>query len=750
MFIGLILGVERLLARFAFPSLIPAGTDPSSLWAFPTLAVPVLASFLGFYLATVGIVVGNSYSKASAGVRRLLLIDEGLKRHLWWLGVAIGYGLVLVLLRSLGVTFGYMTLIAYALVVALGGWAFMQLAFGAFNLFDPALLSKDPLLRLSRSIDNFNSDALLGNDALLNRWARDANASIQNIAELIDLAGERKQRSRESLVCVTKFLMNAVRSYTAKKHLLSLTGGWFLRRLTYQRWEEASEWEIQPALQTSTPLLPEEEPVTDWLEQQAARVASAAFKVCIEANDGNSAIRITKSAADTARVLAECSLIDEALSFASTFHKECSTLRPSSEEVAHIWAANPFSIFMGLLVGWRKGVLSWPSNICETVETTKWRDTKTNTVQIRGPSRLRRDGQRLLDQIQAEQAISGCRVTPDWYLRSELAISGLTALGDFAKELPHALDQYFPNESNAKDAPQIRAVAGLQALQTLRKCQLVIDALSEAKTGLEALVRGNSPTAPTEFESLRTHIQSRFNESLGLLAETLRDLPMDSSGSSPDFSGRIFSTLVHHIEQAVASGDAELVKRAFPSILPSAASRFDHLVATHETPGWLPGPRVYAPIVDVLELSGLALLYEALRGDNSAEPVRTAWRDWIQEANPHEVRAKQVLNILDTVASSIPLVGMTRLEWIDRLSDQVIEAGYAFPRYPFRNEPAKNAPRLIRILGVSDRRDMPAVNPRAIFAAEVVAPLSGESDSQLRSRHGLDAYYAETTSGPNE
>ena len=713
------------------------------MWNFPTLAVPVLAGFLGFYLATVGIVVGNSYSKASQRVRNLLLKDEKSRLYLKLVGMAIGYGLALVLLRSLGFSFGYLTLIIYAVSVASGGWAFVQLAFGSFNLFDPALLSKDLLLQLYRSINNFDSGGLLASDIALEHSARDANESLQTLAELIGMIGERKPREHRSLVAVTNLLLGSVQSYAGKKHLLSPTSGWFLRRMTYQRWAEASELETAMALGTSTSLPHKIEPVMDWLERESAEVASAAFKVCIDGNDGDSALQITDSVAATARVMARHSLIDEALSFTRVFHDRCSTIQPS-EEVAHVWAENSLSVLIELLLGWRKAVLSWYSEIRQTVETTKWDNRKTNNVKIRLPIRVRHRGQRLLHQIQAEHAISGCRLTPDWYLRSELAIDGLVALREFSTQLSDVLDQYFPDNTDTSNDPRIVAIAGLQALQTLRKCEVVIEALFEAKTSLLSLVKGNSVAEPVEFEDLRQQVLARSSPILQQLGEALPYLRPDNAKSSPDFFGQILSTLIHHSEQAIASGDTDLVIRVFRPVLPSSVTRFEYLASIYRPPTWQPGPRIFNPIIDLLELSGLALVYEALREDQSADPVRATWQDWIHEGGASTVRAKWALDILDTFSSGLPIISLTRSEWKKRLSARVIEAGYATQRYPFRRRPAVDAPRIVKILGVSSGAGTPTVTPRAIFAGEFIAPLAGESERQLRNRSGLRDYYAAT------
>ena len=72
-----------------------------------------------------------------------------------------------------------------------------------------------------------------------------------------------------------------------------------------------------------------------------------------------------------------------------------------------------------------------------------------------------------------------------------------------------------------------------------------------------------------------------------------------------------------------------------------------------------------------------------------------------------------------------------------------MDYGYALPEfYPFEEEPRhRDTPPLIEMLGVSERGMSMFLKPRAIFAAEVIGPLSGESQGVLRSRRALRRYY---------
>ena len=82
-------------------------------------------------------------------------------------------------------------MIGYSLLVAFSGWAFVHLALGAFNLFDPVALGREPLLALYKAIDQLESRGLSKNEAVVRVASQEANKALFVLAELIDLTGSR-------------------------------------------------------------------------------------------------------------------------------------------------------------------------------------------------------------------------------------------------------------------------------------------------------------------------------------------------------------------------------------------------------------------------------------------------------------------------------------------------------------------------------------------------------------------------------
>lgn len=740
-----ILGVEAGIAQWSASWLIPSGANPPPLSAFPTLAVQVSASLLGFYLASVGIVLGTSYHDAPIGLRSLVLRNPRTQLQLKTIGAAIAAGLALVLLQSLGVQYGYVTVLTYVALVLLGGWAFIQLAFGAFDLFDPVSLAGEPLAALQRAFTRIGSRGLAGDEAVLRAAARQTDRTLRVLAELIKWKRRRDSESPEDMALLVELLLQQVRSYARRKHLLAPTSAWFVRQPTYPRWVETGYSATSIALQTSTPLEARMEPANDWLERRSAEVVAEALEACVVADARDAALTITRAVALTAQGLAESSRLDDALVLSGVVRDRC-WASGVENKTAFAVAAEPPAIMTSLLVGWLKALESWRDEIHAAVATTRWDRSNTETVAIRGPAAVGAAAQRLLREVQAELEIEGRRVTPDFYVEFALAGEFFSVLRAFTQEFPGRLTEYLTGPGAPQSSPALEAMIGTQALQTLTKADLVVQAIPRVVDDLSALRGGRDPLPREELGELAQGIQTARSAVLERVANALPHLQPEQATSEPDLFGEAWFHLVHQAAEAIASGDSDLVGRVVSQIIAGTYILHDHVVSTYRPPTYQFTPGHLDPMIDTLELSGLALVYEVLRGDGSAGPVREAWTARLEASGQSEHSARRLLDLLDVATSRFPLQmaprSAARSEWSHALARRIVEEGYARPAYfPFDDPPPWNAPPLIKMLGVEESMPRLSLDPRAIFAAEVLGPLSGETEEDLRSRPGLKHYF---------
>ena len=741
--VAIVLVIEQKLFHDAGIGLMPTGDPRPPLGAFPALTVQVLAAFLGFYLATIGIVLGNAYHEVSAAVRSLILMSTRTRLYLSSIGLSIGAGLLLVLLESFGLlSFGYLTAGVYVLLVGFGSWAFVQLVRGAFGLMNPVVLAEEPLEALDRAVNRLDAKGLLQDDAVLSAVANDASSALQILAELVSLTKDRPSVNRRSLAAMIDWLLFIVRNYARKKHQLTPTSGWFIREPAYPRWVEAPYSATSIALKTSTPLIAQIEPVPDWLEKRAAKLVSAAIEACAEANDADEARRMIRSSGQTARTYARCYRIDEAIAFAEIVRDGCWNLASRTEAASSIAAESPF-LLTDVFLGWRTAIVDWHEEINRTVNRTNWDRRTTREVSIRGPGRVWTAAQRLIEEIHAEHAIEGRRVTPDWFLRSALATECVIALREFAERMPVLLESYGRHPSLQGLSPPFRAATASQALQMLSKADQVSLAMTQELERINGLAKAAEIGPAPEIEKLPTAISDLRAVVLQEIANSLVGMQPDQSKSGPDHFGEAFFTLMHHLAQAIEAGETALIEKTFPQLIQAGMVMHDHIMSTYRPPTFTQSPALLNTLIDLFELSGLALAYDALRNDQSADFVRTVWTSRIQNTPCPTKAAKCILDIVDISSAGLH-TSVRRHEWVMCLSQQIVAAGYARPEYiGFGDPPEWNAPPLIKILGVSEHMPSISLDLHVIFAANIIGPLSGETDEHLRDRRGLKRFFSE-------
>ena len=125
---------------------------------------------------------------------------------------------------------------------------------------------------------------------------------------------------------------------------------------------------------------------------------------------------------------------------------------------------------------------------------------------------------------------------------------------------------------------------------------------------------GNDPQETEEFEGISDLVKKNRSEVLQRIAEALVHLRPNQAKSEPDLFGEALFTLIHHTEEAIATGDVALVKDVFPKVLFASLSLQDHVLSTYQPPTYEVNSTIMDPTVDILELSGLAMIYAAHSG----------------------------------------------------------------------------------------------------------------------------------------
>ena len=462
---------------------------------------------------------------------------------------------------------------------------------------------------------------------------------------------------------------------------------------------------------------------------------------------GMESSRIAAETAATARTLARCHLLDDSIAFAEAIRDHCWRIQKENAAADLVVSLPPF-ILADLLLGWRDALSHLQREIRDAVSATGWDRKSTKVVRIRGTRRVWLTAQRLLQEVRSEQEISGSRETPLWYLELALAEASILSLREFFGRLPNLLDNFIA-DAIVQPSTVAKVTAGSMGLQALSKADMIIDELPKTLDELQILRLENPPIDTEELEGLSEGIEAVRSKVLGHLAGIVTELVPERSQSEPDHFGEVFFTLVYYTELAIANGDVRRVETLFRGVLESTLTLQRYIMRTYLPPTYQFNQAQFDPIIDLLELSGLAVIYGQLREDGSEAPVIEAWGRYIRGSEKPASLAASILSILETVDSNfsfgISQRDIARTGWYRRLEKAIVDAGHAVPDYfPFEPHQTWTAPPLIKMLRVS--RSLPHVSlvfPRAIFAAQFIGPLSGIAEEELRAYRSLDHYFEE-------
>ena len=741
--IGPILYLESQLLPGIAPGVVEANESIAGFAEFRNLAVQVLAALVGFYLATVGIVLGNAYQDESTSVRSVILANRDSRFYLQLLGWTIGAGAALAFIEAFGiVNAGVISTSFFGLFVALSGLAFARLANGAFQLMDPSFLSIEPLRTLDDSLSRLRKLPLPDDDEVLRANSLDARKAIDLLTEIAELAVERKSAGRSSLRQVVNALLSRLRQYSARKHLMAPTSGWFIDSPVYPSWFEAADLKRSRALESHLPLPPSFEPETDWFEKGIAKVAAIGIRACIVADDTKNARGIMANCIASARSLATGCRVEDALSFCRVLSDEIGEIDELNKTAGVIRVETP-TLLHQAFAGWREAIELWPAEVKDAVARTNWDDSKTRLVHIKGTTRVWVAAQQLLKEVQAEHAVEGRRISPDWYLEYCLALECVLSLREFSSQFSEIVRGYMEFGAQESFSKETRAAFALQTIRMLQQVRLLAESIPRVVQELDRSLDGHVDMESPETAGLIASTTTLRRTAVTELSKLIVELEPTHSDSKPDLFGESIYTLLHCLEQEISTGQTELDPHWIRRLLAASWSFQTFVASKYQPPTFKSTPAVWDPMLDVLELSGLALIYEAIRNDQSAEPVRSAWKAWADaQKSPHDfVRA--VLDILDAASSWLMPMSIRRTGWEERMVSSIDKAGMARPaRFGIEGREERwNAPKIVKLLDISPSYRHVLIKPHALFAGIALAELGSEPEHQLRKRPGLRLFF---------
>lgn len=652
-----------------------APTSPIATDLFAALA-GFSGLFIGFYFTALGFVVQSVYTAGSRELRRTILrgrLEVSYVQYVVFLGVL---SLVHLGMESLGAATGPISVGATALAGAVALVGAGGLMTSGLRFLDPAVLAAEAtseFIRVYARVDDREPTGSVSRDA-----QRRCQAVVNVFPELVAKIHPGADPSTAASALVL------LRVYWATKGIRSWDSGWWPPEVQRPDWFRASSGEITVALKTGTQLGEKSAPDLLWVERVITRALCDTLRQMLMAGDSLEAAQLIASTGVAVneggqRLLVEESVLladgitDTLIDFVRETDGDGRSERVGGARMLDVWDAHG-SLLVQLLIGVRDGWGAFAPRLRSQAETVP-RDTLDGAESLAVPLRSQERLADLVGRLRFESTVEGRADTPVWYWLDFMAPFLLRSLHRDL-EVTEALVDRNQGEVRpllgAGSAPLVAASAARRTLEVRQKWETCREAMDGADVAVRAFDRSKDfELLASPFDGAASRAaRERTEDALWALDEMPRLVSGVGDPAAEELLGHTYTLLMHRCVEAVVSADLDTFTDLF--------SRTFWLGAMLD--GTVPFQRAgmreldqallaAQPALDLMALSGVALIRDDASGSGFWEPVRHEWNRLLAAEGDGRQRVERLLSFADGAVGTYG-VGpryLVRTGWIQEM-----------------------------------------------------------------------------------
>lgn len=640
--------IPELLVRvvgISFPGWLPLGRRVTGLEGFVAVVVTVGGTLLGLYFAAIGIVVSSVFAEAPDSLRTLFLRDRANQLYVRSISLLVLSGIVLLSLGLIDYKLHVVTLVLLALVGLFAVFSLLRAGRHAFNFFNPASLAY-PLTRdFGVVIKRASKGGLRWRDpsfqAAYQRQAEEFLTTYHSLAEFILKRGPDESRLGQLANGLLVFWLD----YSEQKAQIPTESHWFQRVLEHHDWLIADETAVSMALETGTGIAPKEIPDHLWVERHLVETVAILMDELLTQDDLRGAANIAERLSSILETLSSLTQVDEAFLL----------WRQLSESIWQCLGSRELGLETAPLPPQKSGALAL-ADVCGTslvrllIGLASWSE-QLNAESFRGyidkslrgnetiyaakaPASLLRLFERLRQGLVFETIAEGSIVSPNWYLHhlpareviQFLDKSVEVILKEVEKEVHGQASKMMNREGGTLSSLLVRR--GLEACSKMNAHlpeidKVIGDVANLRRTSDEFWPQDKFGRHSVRVKGLEQQLIAILTDLIPILSSRPRD------ASVPDFFGHAYVVVHASAFEDLLAGRTDSFKSKFPKLFDAALTGFHRVqeaLSSHD-------PRttfVYSTeiLIDLLELSGYALLMDELDSNGTWGTVKTTWDDW--------------------------------------------------------------------------------------------------------------------------
>ena len=633
--------------------------------SFETLVAAIIGAegfLLAMFYATVGVIASTSYQSVPGEIRQLFVQERGSRLFTRSAVRALVVGVLVLAMPIVGYEPYGLTLIMLVGLAVFSVLSLVALGTGLFNFFDVSSLSTPLPKRFARALrlaaSGGNDQASDIDQQLAHREGAEV---LRHYRQLSMLLKERTSNETAAPRRVLQQLVLIAEFNSAMKSRIPSDSDWYSRIPSHRNWLTLDHTRLGIALNTRTGVQPDLVPDRLWVEREvAARVqellplllTTAAWPQAIEITDEMTQVLAKMSArlqVDEATLLHEVVTACLADAVANTPHDdpragiehEAATLRTFRLVAAERSVLTLTPLWLGLV------------RAAEAISNPNLKTVWARAVErpaapytVGAPRDLLSTLEEIAAGIALENRAEGRRITPNWWVHHYAARSLL-------RQMLAATDQLLGEARKIVERVQAvptKVESEMGAVMSFDALELVSKIRSHLPTVQHAIAVLNGFRSDHAGDDLWPAVDCPKDPALDMEEELLRYLAKVSVNldtnphdpARPDLFGQAYKLLFDACFSAILDGSDDLARALFPPVVFAADRARSRLVQDLADQG-LQTRFIFAtePLVDLMELSGYAMLMQLLNGSGVWDDVRKLW-DSILTTNVAPALAEQM------------------------------------------------------------------------------------------------------------
>jgi len=627
----------RLAPRFGLPLFIRfPPVDPQSFNGVVGTIAQAAAAVLALFFAAISVVASTAYVRVTTEVRALIANDPLNRRYLRVLAHVTAASLGAGAMQAAGYV-PSAALLWYLLALAgICMAAFLPLGIRTFALFDPAFLAWYPTVPFFRALRAAGESGHRWLDpSFQNHANRTASTQLGLLEDLLEFAIADNRPRNDTVVALIRQSLIVGASYTTRKHSIPSDSLWFPKKAEFRRWEVTDSSMTEIALQAGVTPAPEHVPDHVFVESRISGMLKQGVEYLLGKNALNDLASVLLDAGKVSTSYAKHFGQSEAMECVAMLRNVLLERLKGTESTVE-----PLK-YLGVidLLGFcaLAPILYTPLAVTEqamgdalALSTPLLNLERRAVYRSPRPRKVLQSAEDLLKRLEFEKAVERRVCTKEWYVRQILALAYADYVRDVISNVVLTVEREFV-------VPPTQLVSAKRSLWAAVWLQRSIEACNKARDRIHSLHRryeelrgcqvAEFEWQPSGADAALAKIEEHRVAIVRLLATIVPDLVKIPTGQDlPDILGvaraRIADELLSMMDRKEAAAFAEFFRAYFTASL----ATYDHFVKLMATSG---GEHyVYVAmniLLEVMDLSGLALLFSELDGTSFAADVRATW-----------------------------------------------------------------------------------------------------------------------------